>query len=295
MSNLHRFTSLLCAEWTKVNKNIKLTGSLVWVFPIATAAIYGLGMLLIGSLMGEEVEPTLWINDFTSIWGLINSFPGNVFGRLLPLAFMASVFAGEYQWSTWKNIIPRRSRWALIFSKQLVLVSIIVLAFFLTSLVTVFFQSVRHGFADIVYQPVFSSHTLSDFLRLYLRESGFGIATLFLMTALAAFAAILTRSVLGSLLISLGLSVLELVSGLLLAFFGSFIGKPGLANAYRFMPSYSLENIRSWLVNNISYAAPLPQFSVEPTLLFSVIVMLFWLLGSTGLAIWLFQRQDITG
>jgi ABC-type transport system involved in multi-copper enzyme maturation permease subunit len=288
-------TSLLRAEWIKINKNIKLTGSLVWVFPIATAAIYGLGLLLFGSLMGEEVEPTLWTNEFSMIWGFINSFPGNVFGRLLPLAFMATVFAGEYQWRTWKNIVPRRSRWALIVSKQIVLVAIIVLAFFLTSVVTVFFQAIRHGLAEIAYQPAFSTQAISDFLQLYLREAGFGIISLFLMSAFAAIAAILTRSVLGSLLIALGLSVLELVSGLLLAFIGHFINWPALVNAYQFMPSYSIENIRSWLVNNIAYTAPLPEFAANPSLFFSLMVLGVWLLGSTGLAIWLFQRQDITG
>ena len=248
--------NLLLAEWIKINKNIKLTGSLVWVFPIATAAIYGLGLLLFGSLLGDEVEPTLWVADFSAIWGFINSFPGNVFGRLLPLAFMATVFAGEYQWSTWKNIVPRRSRWALISSKQLVLVAVIVLAFFLTSVVTVFFQAIRHGLADVAYQPAFSAQAFGDFLQLYLREAGFGIISLFLMSAFAAIAAILTRSVLGSLLISLGLSVLELVSGLLLAFIGYFIHWPELANTYQFMPSYSIENIRSWLVNESAFAAP---------------------------------------
>ena len=287
--------SLLRAEWIKINKNIKLTGSLVWVFPIATAAIYGLGLLLFGSLLGEEIEPALWTNDFNAIWGFINGFPGNVFGRLLPLAFMATVFAGEYQWGTWKNIVPRRSRWALIVSKQLVLVAIIVLAFFLTSVVTVFFQAIRHGLADIDYQPAFSAQAISDFLQLYFREAGFAITALFMMTAFAAIAAILTRSVLGSLLIGLGLSVLELVSGLLLAFLGHFINWPELANAYRFMPSYSIENIRSWLMAGSSFPAPLPGFTAESTLLFSLIVLVIWLFGLTGLAIWLFHRQDITG
>lgn len=287
--------SLLRAEWIKINKNVKLTGSLVWVFPIATAAIYGLGLLLFGSLMDYEVEPTLWTEDFSAIWGFINSFPGNVFGRLLPLAFMATIFAGEYQWSTWKNIVPRRSRGALIVSKQLALVAVIVLAFFLTSVVTVFFQAIRHGLADIAYQPAFSAEAIGDFIQTYLREAGFAITSLFLMTGFAAIAAILTRSVLGSLLLGLGLSVLELVSGLLLAFVGHIIDWPELANAYQFMPSYSIENIRSWLVVNSSFPAPLPAFTVEPPLLFSVIVLAIWLLGSTGLAIWLFRRQDITG
>ena len=287
-------SSLLRAEWIKINKNIKLTGSLVWVFPIATAAIYGLGLLLFGSLIGEEVEPTLWTHDFSIVWGFISSFPGNILGRLLPLAYMAAVFAGEYQWSTWKNIIPRNSRWALIVSKQLVLVAIIVLAFLLTSLVTVFFQAIRHGLADIVYQPALTCSNLREYFPHFLRELCFVISSLLLMTAFAAIAAILTCSVLGSLLLGLGLSTLELVSGLLLAFLGSFINWPELANGYRFMPSYSIENIRSWLIADAPFMAPLPDFTAEPTLLFSVIVLSVWLLGSTGLAIWLFHRQDIT-
>jgi len=61
------------------------------------------------------------------------------------------------------------------------------------------------------------------------------------------------------------------------------------------MPSYSIENIRSWLVTGTSFPASLPVFTAEPSLLFSLIVLILWLIGSTGLAIWLFQRQDITG
>ena len=245
--------------------------------------------------MGEEVEPTLWTNDFSMIWGFINSFPGNVFGRLLPIAFMATIFAGEYQWGTWKNIVPRRSRYALIISKQIVLVTLIVLAFLLTSVVTVSIQTVRHLLAGLTYNPEISSLSLVEFFQVYLREAGFAITSLILMTAFAAIAAILTRSVLGSLLISFGLSILELVSGLLLAFFGYLIKVPELVDAYRFMPSYSIENIRSWLVEETAYMAPLPEFTASPTLLFSTIILVFWIFGSSVLAIWLFNRQDISG
>jgi len=286
--------SLIRAEWTKIIKNYKLTVALVWVFPLATAVFKFLGLLLLSTLVSADIRPTSWINDFSKIWDLINSYPGNVFGRLLPLAFMATMFAGEYQWSTWKNIVPRRSRWALIVSKQFVLVAIIVLAFFLTSLVTVLSQSIRHQLAGIVYQPGISGSALIALLEHYLREAGFAITSLFLMTAFAAIAAILTRSILGSLLIGLGLSVSELISGLLLVILGQFISKPEIVNAYSLMPSFSIENIRSWLVNGSYYTAVLPGFSAEPSLLFSVLVLLVWVVGLTGLAICFFQRQDIT-
>ena len=36
------------------------------------------------------------------------------FVRVLPIVFCAGVFAGEFSWGTWKNIVPRSRRSGLI-------------------------------------------------------------------------------------------------------------------------------------------------------------------------------------
>ena len=122
--------SLIRAEWTKAIKNYKLTSFLVWVFPVSQVAWYSIIVLvgLLGSSNSVDLMMTSsgsWIEDMMGVWALATTFPYNVFGRMLPLAFMAVVFAGEYQWRTWKNIIPRSRRWKLILAKYISLSGIL--------------------------------------------------------------------------------------------------------------------------------------------------------------------------
>ena len=55
----------------------------------------------------------MWTDTFMASWGFAN----NLFGRMFLLGFTAVTFAGEYQWGTWKNIIPRQRRSLLIMAK----------------------------------------------------------------------------------------------------------------------------------------------------------------------------------
>ena len=285
---------LLQAEWIKVIKNFKLTSPLVWVYPIGAASVYGLGILLIGSLLENVFEPTQWTSDALSIWSAINGFPVSVFGRLLPLAFMAVFFAGEYQWGTWKNIVPRCSRRVLIISKMIILIFVVMLSLLMTSGIVTSLQWLGHRINGLAYQPEFTSNSFIDFLRVYLREVNFGLISLSIIASFAAIAAILTQSVLGSLLLSFGLSIFEIISGLLLAVLGRFLGAEKLINLYQYMPSYCIANIRSWSVEGIVYVTEFPGFTAEPSLGISWLILLVWVIGLIGISIWLFQRQDIT-
>lgn len=289
---------LLRAEWSKMFRHSLLTSALVWIYPIGAAALYGIGLLVVGIMVGDELEPTRWTADLPGIWGMINVFPGNVFGRLLPIAYMAIWFAGEYQWGTWKNLLPRRSRPALILSKIVALIGMISFSLFLASLVIFSIQWLRHGLAGVAYQPALDVDSIRLLLKNYLWAAGSAAVTMWSLAAIAAVMAVLTRSVLGAMLLSFALSIGESISMLLLILIGNFIGKPELVNLYQYMPSYNLENLRLWIMEGIAFTAMPPeftsQFSAEPTWWLSAIFLVLWTLVWTGLAIWLFQRQDVS-
>jgi len=70
-----------------------------------------------------------WTETLVGAWSFLN----NPLGRLLLIGFTAVMFAGEYQWQTWKNLIPRNRRVALILIKFLALSAFVVVAFALMS------------------------------------------------------------------------------------------------------------------------------------------------------------------
>ncbi|MEK6222270.1 MAG: ABC transporter permease, partial [Chloroflexota bacterium] len=196
--------SLIRAEWKKITGNTRLMISLVWIFPIMTAIALSIGIVIslfsdgFGAFMGKSE----WTNDIISIWGLINSFPGNIFTRLPIIAFMAMVFAGEYEWGTWKNVVPRNSRYNLIFAKLITLVAIVMMSLLITSVIAVLMQYLAHLIEGISYGPKFTADIALDTFRTYLIEAALTAYSLLLLGTFTAISAMLTRSVVGSLLLS---------------------------------------------------------------------------------------------
>ena len=82
--------------------------------------------------------------------------------------------------------------------------------------------------------------------------------------------------------------------------FGRLIERPGLIRLFRVTPTYNLENVRSWVLEGeavqiIPYGFIGPDApAVEDPLLFSLAVLLMWLVGLVLLAVLVFWRQDIT-
>ena len=157
--------NLLLAEWKKTVWNILLTGFLVWAFPVGVFAFY-LVMMVAGLISRDWMEGMLgigtgfWTGDAFSPWGMLLAFPFTILSRMMPLAFMAAVFAGEYQSGMWKNLIPRARRWKLILTKIAVIVLLMTLALALTSVITVAGQGAGHLWAGRI-NPVERSCRLS--------------------------------------------------------------------------------------------------------------------------------------
>lgn len=288
--------NLFRAEWQKIVGHTKLMISLVWLFPIMTAIVLSIGILIsifsegFGAYMGESA----WTNDLLGIWRLINSFPGNIFTRLPIIAFMAVVFAGEYEWGTWKNIVPGTRRLNLIIAKLVTLVIIVMLSLAATSILTVLLQFLAHAIEGINYAPEFTYDAALGALRAYIFEAILTSISLLILGTFAAIAAMLTRSVIGSLLLSFGLSLVDLLSIMLFLILGNIFNKPELINLYSFTPSYNLENIRVELFDHFAEMQNLPGFTADLSLGSSLLLLVIWIVALMSLAIWLFKRQDIT-
>lgn len=289
--------SLLRAEWQKVMKNYKLMGFLVWLYPIGLAAFFI--MAVIAALVSERIQAMIattsgqWTSNMLGTWFLVTSFPMNIFPRMLPLAFMAVVFASEYQSGMWKNLVPRSRRISLILAKFVILILVVMISLILCSLAIGIGQVLSHIAAGVAYGPALSLAVLSDFLGEYAREALLGMASLVILAGYAALAALLTRSILGGLLAGFGLSVLEPMTFTILLLTGSLLDKPGIINLYRFTPTYSIQNIRSWLVGNVPFTQVGAIFTAQPSLAFSYIVLGTWIIGLILLVISIFERQDI--
>lgn len=291
--------SLLRAESEKILKNFVLMGFLVWIMPVGQAAFLAIS-IVIALLSAESARPMAmtsshqWTQDMIASWGIITYFPMNVFGRFLPLAFMAVVFAGEYEWDTWKNIIPRSQRARLILSKYIVLTCVVAASILLTGLIMAGGFSINHKLLDMPYGPALNWENFSDFLVVYAQQFLLGLLSLLILTGFAALAAILTRSILGGLLASLGFSVVEPMSLALLMFLGSILQKSEITRIYMLAPSFHIDNARSWFLLDRALEASYVPANTEISLGISLLVLFVWAFGLTGLAVLLFRRQDIT-
>jgi hypothetical protein len=290
---------LLTAEWVKTTGNWVLSGFLVWAIPIGLGTFFVLALII--SFFSDESALAMaatssgqWTTDMAGIWSLLISYPGNISGRLLPLAFMSVLFAGEYQWGTWRLVLPRSERGAQILAKAVATTMLIVLSYLVASVVMGIGQSLTHSVVGLEYGPPLDASSALEFVRLYTGHLFLGVLSLLILAGFAALGAIFTRSILGGLLVGLGLSVLEPMSQVILLLLGRLLNAPGVANLYQYAATYHLDNARSWIVSGGPLPAPMEGFTAEFGLLGSLIVLVLWVTGLLTFAIVLFRRQDIT-
>jgi ABC-2 type transport system permease protein len=126
---------LFRAEWLKIIGHRWVTGCMIWVWP--ALAVLGTAFGLLAAVLSSDFQTSL--NDGPATWTEIAVIawliPINPLGRLLLIGFTAVLFAGEYQWNTWKVIVPRSQRVPLILVKFFAVALFVVLAFTLMSIV----------------------------------------------------------------------------------------------------------------------------------------------------------------
>jgi hypothetical protein len=108
-----------------------------------------------------------------------------------------------------------------------------------------------------------------------------------------AIAAMLSRSILGGVLIGFLFALAETAILLPLTLIARLFDLPQLVRLYHFTPTYNLANISSWVNQNAPYSI-FSEYSTPHTLPVSMLVVAFWVVGLMALTVFLFRRQDIT-
>jgi ABC-type transport system involved in multi-copper enzyme maturation permease subunit len=292
--------SALAAEWRKLLGHTRAVSFLVWIYPIGALVIVLLLEVLPGLFIASvrdlaQANPPVWTEDVLVVWNTMNGFPGGTFLRMPFLAFIAIAFAGEYQWGTWKNILPHQSRTMLILSKFFVLGLLILLSLLLTSLVITAGGWVTALLFNLPYGPALSDVDLAAFLQEAAMQIFVTFAGTLIVAAYAALIAMYSRSIMASLLLSVGLSIVEFATSLILLIASQALQRPNLVNVIVATPTYNLDNVRSWVVDGAgSTFGGFPGFTAVPPMWISVLVLVAWLVGLLGLTAVVFRRQDIT-
>jgi hypothetical protein len=293
---------LLKAEWNKVRHNYKTVSFIVWIVPVGVFTMLLIGILLAifsesergaGGLFGV-VSTNNWIMDLTGIFNIVLVFPTDIMGRIMPLAFIALSMAGEYQWDTWKSIVPRNNRISLLTSKILITSAVMLLSLVLTSLITFFGSLIGRSILGMDYLPAVSAQNLT----LLAKEFGvnFGLSALVLIF-LGSVGCLLARFSRSTLITFLGGFFFTIVDGLVdkfLYLFGSIFNLPDLVNGYAYSFSFNLGNTLSWLKNDAPFTVTTPGFEGQYSLMYSILWLTIWIGGVLILALWSFNHQDLT-
>ena len=238
---------LLRAEWRKMAGNRWVAGLLVWIFPVGAVALSV--VLLLFVLFSDQVRaevaasPLVWTDQAVAAVGFLN----NQFGRLFFIAFAVVVFAGEYQWGTWKNIVPRSRRTRLILAKLLTLGVFILTALLLMALFWVLGRIVVTLVAGGSVTPTLSNADLGSFGRDLLLQAAVAYAAVLIVSSQAALVAMLLRSVIWGMLVGVGVTLVEPLL-LVIAFVATqLFERPAYSWILRVTPMYNLDNITSWI------------------------------------------------
>ena len=284
------------AEWKKTANHRWLAGFLIWIFPVGALAFYTI--VVIATMFSDAAIINFGLNavtwtDASNVWNTLSSYPGNVLGRMPILAFVATLFAGEYEWGTWKNITPRNSRSALILAKFLAFGVYVVLAFAAMSVIVGLGNGIATAIAGLPYPPAPTLDVVSAFLGDYALRAGLAFLSTLIVVSFAAFAALITRKIVGGIMIGFLISIIE--PNLWLACLGlsKLFNNPDLVELYRYAPSFNIGNIDEWIRFNHALDMT-PILSTQVSLGVSIVVVGLWVVGMIALVMLVFRRQDIT-
>lgn len=292
---------LFRAEWLKIAGNRWVAGCMVWIFPLGALAFTLIaGIILLWSSSARhgfrQDEAALWTKQAISVWSFLN----NPLGRLILLGFTAVVFAGEYQWGTWKNIVPRNRRFSLVLVKFVALGVFVVLAFALMSALWAAGWGVLTRIAGASYGPRVTADVIRDFAGDYALAASLAFTSTIIAAGYAALAGMLTRSILGGVIVGFAVTLAENLSIVALRQIGWFLDVPKAVLVYRFTPGYNLLNVASWISDKApsevrSYGVGThADIVLSDSLEFSVLVLAVWVVSLVLLTGLLFRRQDIT-
>jgi len=289
------WSRLFRAEWRKIMGNRWATGCMIWIFP--ALAVLGTVLALIAAGLSSDFrsglseEPALWTDAAIMPWMI----PNNPLGRMLLLGFTAVLFAGEYQWNTWKAIVPRSQRVPLILVKFVAVAVFVVMAFTLMSILLTIGFGLLHVVAGADYGPVIKGDVLRDFAEDYALQMSYAFMSTIIAAGYAALAAMITRSILGSVAFGVVVAIGETMLAFPLGLISWLLDTNIPMHLYRYVPSYNLLNLFVYLNGETPEGMEFPSGKVVlDTQLFHETVLVCWVVGLVALTAYLFQKQDIT-
>ncbi len=286
---------LFRAEWVKINGNRFMASFTVWLFPVGVTTF--LLLALIPAFASEQFRaqvnaaPPTWSMQTLLPWTVINS----IITRMILVAFAADIFAGEYQRSMWKNILPRRGRTTYILMKFFTMSLMLLIAFFLTCLLAGVISGAVVRITGAPYNMMQAGETLNNFIDSFALQAFVAIVSGLLAACFAALGAILTRSILGAVGFGAACTLGEQAILLVLILIGSILNVPGIIKLYQYTPGYNLSNISSWATSGTPFTltGAMSQYIDSMSAGTSFLILAMWVVGLIGLTVWWFRRQDI--
>jgi ABC-2 type transport system permease protein len=274
------------AEALKLRRH-RATWMMVWLYPIISALLV-IGVLLYSAFSahttGEERTAAKWIADSALFWKVPSSGPG----RFLIAGFAAVVFAGEYGWNTWKLIIPARARWQLIAAKWVVALGFVLIAFIAADLILLLGDWLGTFQGDRIPDGV----TLGAIAEAHWLACRNALVPILFTIAFAGMFAILTQSILATVILSIALVVIE---GLFpfLAIWAHNYAAALVTALVKFLPFYHIANLGAW-AKGTGLTLPLgPGDVVAFGWAASLWVITAWIVAALALTQFRFLRQDL--
>lgn len=292
-------SALFRAEWQKITGYRMVAALLVWIYPAGAAIMMILALiavLLSDTLRaGVQLSPPNWTQQGAVVWELVNS----EIGRFLLVTFAAFVFAGEYQWGTWKNLIPRRARVPLILNKYAAFVILITMAVLLAVVIVTVGMWVIGAVAGVSPVPALNDGpAVGGAATEFVRRGIITLTSAIIAASYAALGGMLTRSIIGGVLVGFLLQFAEQATGLVTILIGQIVPSlRGLFVIHLYTPAYNLANIGSITQYDTPYFpyGNMADLFSPHTLEASLLIVLLWVVGLMALVTWLFRRQDILG
>jgi hypothetical protein len=260
---------LVAAEWLKI---VRQRGAFFWGF-LALPAFLTLVAFALESVAPVAAAGTPLAIEVHPIRSAMRalSIAGNPVAQLFFAAGAAAIFAVDYRYSTWRHLVPRRRRSALLAAKAAAFASLAAVSLTLiligdaaASLVA----PLARGFAMTDAAPATPVNLALAWLLSWLELVALG--------GTVAMLAVATRSALGAILptflLALAAATLE-----------ALLNLHGDALAMLLLPTLAADALRDWILGGTSAGAALVAAAA----------LLAWSAATYGTALYLFARQDL--
>ena len=200
------------------------------------------------------------------------------FFEIFILAGAAGLFAGEYRWETWRLVVPRNSRANLMLAKFAVFgmaAAIGILAFGIFGALAALYTALLNGLTPSL------SLALPQAAGVFLGA----LAEMMLLAGLAALIVTLSRAQIAALLAGIAFVIIQTIAMRLVHPWEAPL------RYFAYLPIMSAYLIRTWAAGQEIG----PGVLVDPGMVLPAVLFLAaWITVLTGLAVTLFQRQDLS-